>query len=184
MDRFGTWGTDTEMVTLAHMLQTCIFSYNTEEHTWHRYTPENLDRTWQDDLTKMAMYLRHPYNHFDVVLSTLPWWDPVGLSLIYIAVQVMHCCQWCTIYCALGWIPKQVFNITGAHCQIGEIVLMCIHVRPHHHTKFSQHAWCLSFFASHSLSIPWWCDLVFYTSHMQSQPTCKAIAASGCWFSR
>ena len=25
MDRFGTWGTDTEMVTLAHMLQTCIF---------------------------------------------------------------------------------------------------------------------------------------------------------------
>ena len=71
MDRFGTWGTDTEMVTLAHLLQTCIFSYNTEEHTWHRYTPENLDSTWQDDLTKMAMYLRHPYNHFDVVLSIL-----------------------------------------------------------------------------------------------------------------
>ena len=68
MDKFGTWGTDTEMVTLAHMLQTCIFSYNTEEHTWHRYTPENLDRTWQDDLTKVAMY---PHNHFDVVLSTL-----------------------------------------------------------------------------------------------------------------
>ena len=71
MDKFGTWGTDTEMVTLAHMLQTCIFSYNTQEHTWHRYTPENLDRTWQDDLTKVAMYLRHPHNHFDVVLSTL-----------------------------------------------------------------------------------------------------------------
>ena len=34
-------------------------------------TPENLDRTWQDDLTKVAMYLRHPHNHFDVVLSTL-----------------------------------------------------------------------------------------------------------------
>ena len=33
MDKFGTWGTDTDMVTLAHMLQTCIFSYNTEEHT-------------------------------------------------------------------------------------------------------------------------------------------------------
>ena len=52
MDRFGTWGTDTEMATLAHMFQTCIFLHNTEEHTWHRYTPENLDRTWQDDLTR------------------------------------------------------------------------------------------------------------------------------------
>ena len=31
MDKFGTWGTDTEIVTLAHMLQTCIFLYNTEE---------------------------------------------------------------------------------------------------------------------------------------------------------
>ena len=26
MDKFETWGTDTEMVTLAHMLQTYIFS--------------------------------------------------------------------------------------------------------------------------------------------------------------
>ena len=61
MDKFGTWGTETEMVTLAHLLQTCMFSYNTEDHFRHRYTPENLDRTWQDDLTKMAIYLRHPY---------------------------------------------------------------------------------------------------------------------------
>ena len=64
MDKFGTWGTDTEMATLAHMLQTCIFLYNAEEHTWRRYTPENLDRTWQDDLTKVAMYLRHPSQPF------------------------------------------------------------------------------------------------------------------------
>ena len=80
MDKFGTWGTGIEMVTLAHMLQTCIFSYNTEEHTWHRYTPENLDRTRQDDLTKVAMYLRHPHNHFDVVLSTLQSWDSAVIA--------------------------------------------------------------------------------------------------------
>ena len=70
MDKFGTWSTETEMVTLANLLQTCMFSYNTEDHSRHRYTPKNLDRTWQDDLTKMAIYVRHPYNHFDV-LSTL-----------------------------------------------------------------------------------------------------------------
>ena len=29
----------------------------------------------------------------------------------------------------------------------------CMSVRPHHHTKFSQHAWCQSSFASHSLTV-------------------------------
>ena len=45
-----------------------------------RYTPENLDRTWQDNLTKMAIYLRHPHNHCDVVLSTLQSWDPADVA--------------------------------------------------------------------------------------------------------
>ena len=102
MDKFGTWGTETEMVTLANLLQTCMFSYNTEEHFRHRYTPENLDRTWQDDLTKMAIYLRHPYNHFDV-LSTRdltgvvsPLLPSTTFSLIHahirehLTVQIMH----------------------------------------------------------------------------------------------
>ena len=31
----GMWGS--EMLTLAHMLQTDIHSYNTENHKWHKY---------------------------------------------------------------------------------------------------------------------------------------------------
>ena len=53
----------------------------------------------------------------------------------------------------------------------------CMFVGPHHHTKFSQHAWCLSSFASHSLRfIP--CTMVVWsyflhqphavTTHLQS----------------
>ena len=32
MDHFGIWGTETEILALAHMLQTDIYSYNTEDH--------------------------------------------------------------------------------------------------------------------------------------------------------
>ena len=37
MDVRGIWGTETEMLAVAHMLQTNIYSYNTEDHKWHKY---------------------------------------------------------------------------------------------------------------------------------------------------
>ena len=34
MDQDGTWGTDIEILTLAHLLNTCIFVCTTEQCNW------------------------------------------------------------------------------------------------------------------------------------------------------
>ena len=45
MDQDGTWGTDIEILTLAHLLNTFIFVYTTEQCNWWRYGPQNVDRS-------------------------------------------------------------------------------------------------------------------------------------------
>ena len=45
MDREGSWGTEVEMLTLAHFLQTPVLVYNTEHEGWSRYSPRNVDVT-------------------------------------------------------------------------------------------------------------------------------------------
>ena len=50
------WGTDVEIVTLAHLLKTCIFIYSTDDLNWHRYSPHYVDRTLNDDIQQMSMY--------------------------------------------------------------------------------------------------------------------------------
>ncbi len=37
MDRAKIWGTDIEMLTLAHLLKTPVLCYVTEQSFWHRY---------------------------------------------------------------------------------------------------------------------------------------------------
>lgn len=69
MDQDSTWGTEVEMFTLAHLLNTAIFSYNTREERWWRFSPCFVDRTLIDDDTARAMYIRHLPGHFDVVRS-------------------------------------------------------------------------------------------------------------------
>ena len=69
MDQDGTWGTDIEILTLAHLLNTCIFVYTTEQCNWWRYCPQNVDRSLNVDLTSMSMYIQNPGEHFDVVCS-------------------------------------------------------------------------------------------------------------------
>ena len=39
MDQPHIWGTEIEMFTLAHLLQTCVFIYNTDDNNWRRYSP-------------------------------------------------------------------------------------------------------------------------------------------------
>lgn len=70
MDKENTWGTLTEILTLSHMMNTCIFTYCTETENWIRHGPHQVDRKLDDDMTRKAMYLRHPLAHYDVVLST------------------------------------------------------------------------------------------------------------------
>ena len=46
MDRNGTWGSDVEILTLAHMLNTCVYVYVYDPicRSWDRYGPHNVDR--------------------------------------------------------------------------------------------------------------------------------------------
>ena len=69
MDNEFAWGTDIEMLTLAHLLQTPVVSYSVQYSTWQRYAPHDLDRILSDDVQQMSMYLVHIYNHFEVVCS-------------------------------------------------------------------------------------------------------------------
>ena len=69
MDRDGTWGTDMEMLSLAHLLQTPVHSYSHQHGQWQRYSPHDVDRQLVDDLQQRSMYLYHTGNHFNVVGS-------------------------------------------------------------------------------------------------------------------
>ena len=65
MDQDGTWGTDIEIFTLAHLLNTCIFVYTTEQFNWWRYGPQNVDRSLNVDITSMTTYIQNPGQHFN-----------------------------------------------------------------------------------------------------------------------
>ena len=47
MDRNGTWGTDTELITASHMLNTSLSMYDMVSGTWTTYGPHmyNVDRS-------------------------------------------------------------------------------------------------------------------------------------------
>ena len=69
----GAWGSEVEIMTLAHLLQTPIYSYSVQLQRWDRHTPYTIDRSAQpDDDTQMGMYISHRINHFEVVSAVLP----------------------------------------------------------------------------------------------------------------
>ena len=71
MNENGTWGSDIEIITLSHLINTCIFTYSTQDQNWCKFSPHSVDRTLPDDITRRAMYLRYLPGHYDVVLRTL-----------------------------------------------------------------------------------------------------------------
>ena len=66
MDRNCTWGTDIEVLTASHMLNTTLCMYDTVRGAWSTYGPHNVDVSLSTNLTEMSMYIRHPPDHFDV----------------------------------------------------------------------------------------------------------------------
>ena len=71
MDRLGAWGTDTEMFTLSHILETPIFTYNdsivAEHDKWSRYALHDMER---HQFESMSMYLYFSGgNHFQPILN-------------------------------------------------------------------------------------------------------------------
>ena len=52
MDRESAWGTDIEMLTVTHLLQTPILSYSAQDRQWSKYyAVHDLDRTLNHDAT-------------------------------------------------------------------------------------------------------------------------------------
>ena len=71
VNKASSWGTEIEILTLAHLLQTSMFSYSTVDCQWHRFGPANVDRQLHHNLTQQGMYIRHPPAHFDVVRAVI-----------------------------------------------------------------------------------------------------------------
>ena len=69
MHRVSTWGTEVEIFTMAHLLNTTIFSFNSRDKRWWRFSPNFVDLSLPDDCTAMAIYLNHTPSHFEVVHS-------------------------------------------------------------------------------------------------------------------
>ena len=63
----GTWGTDTEMCVLAHLLNTVIYNYNSSGY-WLPCLPHGIDISIPYNVICKSMYLyNHNSVHFDVV---------------------------------------------------------------------------------------------------------------------
>ena len=69
MDKANTWGTMAEIATLAELLKTNVFTYDTAQDNWHLVVPHQADGTLRYDEKVKGIYMRHLPNHYDVVLS-------------------------------------------------------------------------------------------------------------------
>ena len=71
MDHDKTWVSEVEIMVLAHLLDTAVYSYDTARG-WNRYTPANVYGQFDVSTrvnSQMAMYVRYNINHYDVVTS-------------------------------------------------------------------------------------------------------------------
>ena len=71
MDHDKTWGSEVEIMVLAHLLDTAVYSYDTARG-WNRYTPANVYGQFDVSTrvnSQMAMYVCYNINHYDVVTS-------------------------------------------------------------------------------------------------------------------
>ena len=64
------WGTDVEILTLAHMLKTPVYTYHEDTKSWNRYSPNAVERSLDEsNISERGMYIRLARSHFDVVSS-------------------------------------------------------------------------------------------------------------------
>ena len=70
MDQNRVWGTQNEMLVLAHMAEVNIASFNKRERQYHFNFPGVIDyHAYPEDHTRPSIYLEYTGNHFNVVLS-------------------------------------------------------------------------------------------------------------------
>ena len=67
----GTWGTDTEMCVLAHLLNSVIYNFNSSGY-WLSCLPHGIDRTIPYNVQCRYLYIyNHHELHFDVITDVL-----------------------------------------------------------------------------------------------------------------
>ena len=70
MDMDGIWATDVEILAVSHLLNVPVFSFLESIQRWQRLAPNNVDKTLpESEHGEMAIYMHHPRDHFDVVMS-------------------------------------------------------------------------------------------------------------------
>ena len=70
IDHDREWGTDVEILTLAHMLKTPVYTYHEDTKSWNRYSPNAVERSLDEsNISERGMYIRLARSHFDVVSS-------------------------------------------------------------------------------------------------------------------
>ena len=70
METNGVWGSQNEMLALAHMAGVNIFSFNEIDRHYHIHSPGVIDyNAYPKDYTKPSIYLKYTGNHFNVVVS-------------------------------------------------------------------------------------------------------------------
>ena len=70
MDQNRVWGTQNEMLVLAHMAEVNIAPFNKCERQYHFNFPGVIDyHAFPEDHTRPSIYLEYTGNHFNVVLS-------------------------------------------------------------------------------------------------------------------
>ena len=69
MDQNGAWGTEVEILTLSHLLQTNVYTFHTATSRWLLYSPSIVDRQLAIDIGHRSMYIKHVNDHYQVVSS-------------------------------------------------------------------------------------------------------------------
>ena len=64
------WGTDVEILTLAHMLKTQVYTYHEDTKSRNSYRPNAVELSLDgSNISERGMYIRLARSHFDVVSS-------------------------------------------------------------------------------------------------------------------
>ena len=70
----SSWGTDVELLTFSHLLQTPVYTYDVALKKWWKYSPSALEKSHHQaaQQAEMGMYIQHPRNHYEVVYGVMP----------------------------------------------------------------------------------------------------------------
>ena len=88
MDKQRTLGTDIELLVLSHLVKTSIYTLSTDKK--FMFSQSKLDlKKLAFDCTSKTVYLRHPPNHYDVVLKVQSTTQAIAVMQTSVTVHVI-----------------------------------------------------------------------------------------------